>query len=952
MLAIIILLPWSYLTCFAAESELTFTEEEKAFITEHPVIRTGIDPTFVPFEFLDKDGEYKGITTDYIKIISEKTGLKFEIVPDLSWPEAYDQAINGSIDVLPSMSKTEERELHFLFSDPYYFSKRVIVTQDSNTTIDGIDDLMGITVAVQRNSSHHSYLLAYPDINLSLYNSVESALTAVANGSEKAFVGNLASTNYIIKSNGLTNLKYIAFEAEKDQALSIAVRKDWPVLVRIINKVLASITEEEKITINNKWIQVDSEVDNGPFIRVLLIIGAFIVIVLMVSFFWIARLKKEVQMRKRFQIDLEKAKEEAEEANNFKSNFMARMSHEIRTPLNAITGMAYLLKKTQISLTQKMYVDRITQASTNMLSIINDILDFSKIEARKVELEITSFDLDQVIQDVVNIISYKIEEQEIGFKLSKDPAIPNWFLGDEKRIAQILLNILNNAAKFTTIGEVSLDIRLVAKENEKYHLSITIKDTGIGMSKEQVDRLFVPFTQGDISINRRFGGTGLGLSIVKNLLDMMDGQVQVYSTLGEGSTFIIHLTLELDKEKEEEYRKNVSVDHFKNVKTLVLEKTGASMNIIDSYLGSFGMDCELTTSQASALNMLVAANGKFAKPFDLLIVDYETPTEGGFHFVETLRENSSIVKMPKIVMLLPMMRDDLFDKLDSYGVDIGIGKPIIPSILFNGILDIFKLKAVVANQSEDVMESIQELNDDSNCVLVVEDNKTNQIIAKSLLEQVRIKVLIASDGKAGVELYRQNQDKIDLILMDLHMPIMNGYEATVEIRKLSSQIPIVAMTADVILGVTEKCEQYGIHHYISKPFDPERFMVTVTSLIAKAKSQKASNSEILDKVVGLKNIGGNQELYADVLKEYYTENMNTASQLSDAIKDKRFSEAISIVHKVKSSSGSIGAKALYDISIRLQKALEDKKEKEITTLHRDFMQMLKNLLETIHNDLK
>ena len=308
-------------------------------------------------------------------------------------------------------------------------------------------------------------------------------------------------------------------------------------------------------------------------------------IILLVSFFWIIRLRKEIAKRRKIQADLENAKREADEANKFKSNFLARMSHEIRTPLNGIIGMAYLLKKTSITLTQKMYVDRITQSSTNMLGIINDILDFSKIEAGKVELEIASFSMDQVIQDVVNIVSYKIEEQEIGFVLSKDPLIPSWFFGDAKRLEQILINILNNAAKFTSAGEVSLDMRLMAKENDKYHLTFAVKDTGIGMSDEQVKKLFVPFAQGDISINRRFGGTGLGLSIVKNLVDMMGGQIQVFSTAGEGSTFILHLSLPVDKEKEDEYKKNVSADHFKDVRTLVLEKTGANMNLIQNYLG-------------------------------------------------------------------------------------------------------------------------------------------------------------------------------------------------------------------------------------------------------------------------------------------------------------------------------------------------------------------------------
>ena len=399
----------------------------------------------------------------------------------------------------------------------------------------------------------------------------------------------------------------------------------------------------KKIAIYNKWVELDTDIDYGPIIRILLIIGAIIAVVISVSFFWIVRLRKEIQRRKQIQIDLEKAKLEADKANEYKSSFMARMSHEIRTPLNAITGISYLLKKTEITLTQSMYIDRIIQAANSMLSIINDILDFSKIEAGKVQLEITSFSMDQVIQDVVNIVSYKINEQGIGFRLSKDPLVPNWFFGDAKRIEQVLLNVLNNAVKFTSEGEVSLEIRLVAKENNKYHISFTINDTGIGMTEEQINRLFAPFEQGDSSINRHFGGSGLGLSIVKNLVDMMGGEIKVFSTPGEGTTFIIQLSLDIDIEKEESYVKTLSGGHFKNIRTLVLEKSGANMNLIESYLGSYGMYCDLTSTEASALSMLEAADGKFAKPFDLFIIDYDTPAEGGFRFVERIRNNNKIV---------------------------------------------------------------------------------------------------------------------------------------------------------------------------------------------------------------------------------------------------------------------------------------------------------------------
>ena len=242
-----------------------------------------------------------------------------------------------------------------------------------------------------------------------------------------------------------------------------------------MNKTLETITPEERIAINNQWVGVEVVPDYTPIYQIVMVVSGVIILIWLVSIYWILRLRREIEKRKKIQRDLELAKLEAEAANNIKSSFLARMSHEIRTPLNAITGMAYLVKKTQVTLTQKMYLDRITQSANTMLSIINDILDFSKIEAGKIELERVSFNLDLVIQDVINIVSYKIEEQRIGFKLTKDPKIPNCYFGDAKRIEQILLNLINNATKFTTIGEVSLDIRLVAREANQYHLAFTVK---------------------------------------------------------------------------------------------------------------------------------------------------------------------------------------------------------------------------------------------------------------------------------------------------------------------------------------------------------------------------------------------------------------------------------------------------------------------------------------------
>ncbi|MFA5524117.1 MAG: transporter substrate-binding domain-containing protein [Tissierellales bacterium] len=947
ILGFIIIISTMSSLCYATDNSMSLTEDERAFIEKNPVIKLGVDSEFVPFEFIDKNGVHKGISADYLSLISKKTGLQFEIIKDLSWPQAYDMALSGDVDMLAAVGKTFNREEHFLFSDPYYYFKRVIVTRDNNTSISGIEELDGLTVAVQRNSSHHSYLLSNTKLDLSLYDSVEVALTAVVTGSEEAFLGNLATINYLIRSSALTDLRIISFEAEKEQALYFATGKDWPELISIINKALNTITESERTAINSRWIGLEQEMDYGPFLRILYIIGALVLVIMAVSFYWIAILRKEVEKRKLIQIDLERAKQEADEANEFKSNFMARMSHEIRTPLNAITGMAYLLKKTNLSLTQMMYTDRITQASSNMLSIINDILDFSKIEAGKVELENISFSMDQVIQDVVNIVSYKIEEQKIGFKLYKDPSIPNWFFGDPKRIEQILLNVLNNAVKFTDSGEVSLDIRLLATEIDKYHISFSVKDTGIGMSQEQIANLFIPFTQGDISINRRFGGSGLGLSIVKNLVDMMDGEIQVFGTAGEGSTFIVYLTLIEDRKKEEEYIRILSANHFKNIKTLVLEKNESDAKLIDDYLSAFGMECEITSSPDSALTMLETADGKSLKHFDLLIVDYETPLEGGLKFMESIGNNSKISITPNVIMLLPMLREDLLDMLEDYSVDKGIGKPIIPSVLFNTILDIFSLKAMLDTQPSVGMDDSPVSLDKQICVLVVDDNKTNQLIAKSLLQQVGIESILADDGKFAVDLYKQHIDKINLVLMDLHMPVMNGYEAAEEIRKISETIPIVAMTADVILGVREKCNKSGIYHYISKPFDPDDFLNTIKGIISEYEENKDIAMDILQQSSGLKNMGGNKEIYLMVLKEYFNENQDTIDKLNLSIIEKRYDDASQIVHKIKSSSGSIGALKLYKLSIKLQEALNEGKEDEILPMKKKLVLMLRKLLSEI-----
>ena len=811
------------------DPQLQLTQQELDFINEHPVIHLGVDPTFVPYEFIDTDGQYKGIAADYIALICEKTGLKMEVKQGLTWTEAYEMAVQGQLDVLPCVGQTAERERYFLFSDTYFTFQRAIFINEDTKDIRSFEDLSGKTIAVQMNSSHHSYMKQFPEIKLSLYPTVEAALRAVANGTEIAFVGNFATTSYLAKSLGVSNLKYVPIEVsagDESQSLHFAVRKDWPELVSIINKALASITKEQRTQINNKWIDVEGAVDFSYVLRIIGIAGLILLAVLVVSYFWIIRLRKEVAKRKKAQEEATLAKEEAVSANQVKSLFLARMSHEIRTPLNAILGMAYLMKKTDMTATQVMYLDKLTQASRNMLGTINDILDFSKIEAGKITIEKVPFDLDKILQRIINIESVKVEEQGIELSVNKNPDVPSMFFGDPLRIEQILLNLINNAVKFTEHGAVRVNISSKDADVDSVNRIVTfvVSDTGIGMSPEQLEHLFIPFDQGDSSISRRFGGSGLGLSIVKCLTDLMDGQISATSEKGQGSAFTFQIPLEVDAAQESAKNARMSSDCFRDTRALILLKPEQTRTQIEEYLRSFGIQNDIVETEQQMRARLDDA-ARAGEPYQILMIDHTTPQNGGIEFFKRLRAEHRIPDRSKSILLVPMMREDLFEELESVGIDIGIAKPIIPSVLYNGIIEILKIKP--PEEKRHLQKANQLVSPHPYRLLLVEDNKTNQFIAKSILEQAGFVMDITSDGEEGYQYYATHQNEIDLILMDLHMPVMDGYTASDMIRRINQEIPIVAMTADAIAGVEEKCRNHGIWNYVSKPFEPDQLIETL-----------------------------------------------------------------------------------------------------------------------------
>lgn len=913
-----------------AEDTIELTEEEIEFINEHGPITLGIDPAFVPFEFLDKDGTYSGFANDYIELIKKKTGLQMEIVEGLTWSEAYEAAVEKDIDCLPCVSMTAERKQYFLFSEPYYKYQRVILMREGSS-ISNLEDLNDGSVAVQRNSSHQGFLMNYGQIDLHYYDTAEDAINAVANGVEEAFIGNLAATSYIISTNGITEMKYVIIDTPDANQLYFAVRNDLPILRDIINKGLKSITEEERIEIQNKWIGLRETVDYSGLIRILAVIGTVIGIIIVVSFYWIIRLKKEINKRIVIEENLRIATLEAERANEVKSNFLARMSHEIRTPLNAITGLSYLLLNTDLTKNQKSHLEKIRHAGSIMLSIINDILDFSKIEAGKIELEHESFNLDDVIRNVMNIISFKVDEKKLHFTFVKDPKLSNYYFGDSKRIEQILLNIINNAVKFTEAGDISFSVALIGHKHTMYDVEFRIKDTGIGMSEAHLENIFEPFSQEDATISRRFGGTGLGLSIVKNLTDMMGGHIEIDSTLGVGSEFIITISLEIDEEKNLEEQK--SFEYIKGIKTLVLNKDINSLSLMSEYLRSFGIDPEFTSSFEQFKQLVEASDGKRTKSYDLVIVD-EDSYDGE---CQALIKEIQPYKIKTIII-----RSLLTGCEDGERIRI-LSKPILPSVLYNTILDLFQYKMMASQidytDSKDTRKQV------SGKILIVEDNQTNQLIATSLLEAMGIDCDIAENGQIAVEKVENNT--YQLILMDLHMPIMDGYEATKKIRTFS-ETTIIAMTADAIDGVKEKCHAYGMDYFISKPFDPEQFMDIVHNHLSS--SVETEDPLVIDYQIGIKMMGGNEQLFKQVVGVFLEENLNVIEEMNHAVNNKDFKAVKEIAHKIKGSSGSIGAESVRQLASDIQSAAEEEHLENVTLLRNRFILNVEKLIVKLKED--